>query len=1409
MRRFFVMLGAAVLVAAGLVIPATAAHAADGATVTITGGEQSNPSGSDFAHTVSYSCSALEGDVTPCEDVVIKIPLAGLAAVPFTDEEIEAMISTSSPDATWSVVDGVLTVELGELEAGESASFPFTITPPNNITPDGTTWELQPTISGSNIPDATSDTVATDTATATLTHEISKTLEGTGFRQPGDTVEYDIVVQCTQPSAGNIFASSMTVTDTLPEGLVFDSADPQPVDAGANPLTWVLDPLPASCTTEGENGAALIHVVAHIDEGVAGDIEQIENVAGVTSETTDGQDIPEKTDEALVTLLPPDQAPGVGTFTKSSFAQLRDVLADGDQTEENSHTTYSGAWGPIRDTQPANVLNSYKPNEATGLVQSGYKMQYSSGVSQGSGAQVSIVDPMPCFTKNAVTHNSNAPEVLCSKPAFIPTTVSVWSSAAGVGEFDAAAYQPQARLADGSVIDLEHVGDDARNASTYRVPSGFAVAELLYPGDVGLSGQTIRWAVFGYVWEDVSNLSLVENTAHATVRWEGEVIGKPTGTASLRVINQAQTGIDKSFAGQSGGNANLRLTARLTSQSTATQDFVVTDLLPEGMTSTSVPGEITADVVITQNGVQQDYEMPADSIEVIPNYLNSGRELIRVTWTRETLSVAPGSIGLVTERMQFGVSVDADVPATYDNTAQVYYTVGGLSAQCQQDQPLVQEEVEAVDFNGNGTTDDRHCFATAAMQITPEPDTASFVSTKTVQGDNDDAPQSYPGIGTVGTDGGDVQFQVGWSNTGATTLSNPVVYDILPAIGDVGVGGTSAGLPRDSDFATEFVSVSDVSEGVEIAYSTAANPCRDEVYPDTENVGCEDDWSLTPPADAASVTALRAIGGDAYVFGEGFSFAVNMTVPTDIAVGDVAWNSIAANAQMPDESWMQPSAPPKVGVTAEAVTMIGKTLAPGFDASNLVPGDEVRYQISIANPSAVDTTVDATDTLPDELTFVSIDPALDPPTLSYDPETSSIRWEEYPIAARSEETWIVTATINEGVIGEVTNVLSSPGAVITTPPCEDDDTQTCVTVDVGAASIAVTKTVDGDAASTAPLNFTFQIVCTLDGDVVLDEAVVLAAGETSAAFDVPVGTECTVTETDSAGATSAAEPQVVQLDQPTLVEVNATNTFDAGYLAVSKTVSGSGADSFGQVEFTFSVSCTLAGQSVLNAEKTTVIGSADGAVVSDPIGPLPVGSECVVMETVAGGADAPAAPVVVTITEGTVDAPLLAEMNNVFSTGTVEVAKEVVGTQAAAHANDAFEVLVTCQIADANGALTTVFSGSMAVTPGAPAPVTTPEGEAVILPVGARCFATETDDGGADRVEISAANYASGIVVPAGGVDEPVVITIDVVNTFGIETVPPLAVTGVNGVWVAGSATLAGLLLALGATLLIRRRQHA
>lgn len=115
-------------------------------------------------------------------------------------------------------------------------------------------------------------------------------------------------------------------------------------------------------------------------------------------------------------------------------------------------------------------------------------------------------------------------------------------------------------------------------------------------------------------------------------------------------------------------------------------------------------------------------------------------------------------------------------------------------------------------------------------------------------------------------------------------------------------------------------------------------------------------------------------------------------------------------------------------------------------------------------------------------------------------------------------------------------------------------------------SIRLAKQVDGDDAQRATGPFAFALDCrgtdgaTLDG---FPRAATVLAGGTTTFADVPVGAVCGLTETDAGGADrvafAPAGPVVVTTSSPSVIDVVATNTFDArvGGVPVTEPATGS------------------------------------------------------------------------------------------------------------------------------------------------------------------------------------------------------------------------------------------------------------
>ncbi|MCC3297990.1 DUF5979 domain-containing protein [Arthrobacter caoxuetaonis] len=172
-------------------------------------------------------------------------------------------------------------------------------------------------------------------------------------------------------------------------------------------------------------------------------------------------------------------------------------------------------------------------------------------------------------------------------------------------------------------------------------------------------------------------------------------------------------------------------------------------------------------------------------------------------------------------------------------------------------------------------------------------------------------------------------------------------------------------------------------------------------------------------------------------------------------------------------------------------------------------------------------------------------------------------------------------------------------------------------------AISVSKVIDGEAAGNQE-EVQLRTVCILDGETVLDESFTIpeqSTGTESTEYaELPVGAECTVTETQN-GATdtigvSTVEPDPVTIEAGSGVAVEVTNTYfyNPGTLEVTKQIAGAAAGQQGEV--VLNVICTVDGETVLD-ETVTVPAGATGEVTST-YGNLVPGSECAVTETATG-----------------------------------------------------------------------------------------------------------------------------------------------------------------------------------------------
>lgn len=119
--------------------------------------------------------------------------------------------------------------------------------------------------------------------------------------------------------------------------------------------------------------------------------------------------------------------------------------------------------------------------------------------------------------------------------------------------------------------------------------------------------------------------------------------------------------------------------------------------------------------------------------------------------------------------------------------------------------------------------------------------------------------------------GGSYSYRIRVQNAGNVAFDNYVIYDVLPFIGDTGVGEPQATVTRNTRFrplmagAPTLVAgqtTAPIAGNFNVEYSASSNPCRPQVSDDDDQTGwqgsCTNDWSPTPPGgNFANVRAFR------------------------------------------------------------------------------------------------------------------------------------------------------------------------------------------------------------------------------------------------------------------------------------------------------------------------------------------------------------------------------------------------------------------------------------------------------------------------------------------------------------------------------------------------------------------------
>ncbi|GAA4167127.1 DUF7507 domain-containing protein [Gryllotalpicola koreensis] len=261
------------------------------------------------------------------------------------------------------------------------------------------------------------------------------------------------------------------------------------------------------------------------------------------------------------------------------------------------------------------------------------------------------------------------------------------------------------------------------------------------------------------------------------------------------------------------------------------------------------------------------------------------RELVTVTWPSDV------SFGANTTWPTLSVKAQPTFAVAAGTTSQATAWVGDARDQFDNTQASYAGAVQdTTDADGNGLSSD--WFSSASQGVLVSSADGLSVVKQICQPDPTAADGcdwiSNPGdTVAVAPNADDITYRVILQDTGNTTLSGVVAYDVLPYLGDTGTSAGTATTPRGSTFAETLSGTSKVSSKVQLAYSGSTNPARPEVAPGAP--GAVDDWGTT----AAGAQAIRATVTGTLQPGETVSFTYAATVAGVTALGSQACNSVA------------------------------------------------------------------------------------------------------------------------------------------------------------------------------------------------------------------------------------------------------------------------------------------------------------------------------------------------------------------------------------------------------------------------------------------------------------------------------------------------------------------------------------
>ena len=650
----------------------------------------------------------------------------------------------------------------------------------------------------------------------------------------GNNSTYTLSV--TNPTVSGVTLTNVVITDVLPVGAVFVSADGNGVyNSATRTVTW-----PATSLNSGSSVSQRVTLSYPTPTFAAA--QKVTNIVNAVGTPPGGSPVPSSATN-VVTLAAPTDSTG---FVKTSNKTVATTLAG------SSPTTISYS---IKPSNTGNtVLTNFVVTDIlpTGVVVSAWQID-----------PVNTADSFLTAGTVLLEYSTNA------------TAPFTWKS--GI-----AATNSFTRKTSGLPTNIT-----ALRWTYSALPPGFSSPSGTISSSAGSGFQAKLAATF----PDASTVQNCASYAYTTT------YGTPTQKTGSSCV---------SLTASNGQTAALVATKYAPNPSAVNPGTTVTYIIgtKAGDTSASIANPVLADLLPTGmtyvDGSWAVVAGPTPTLfEAIPNYGGTGQTLLRWSYT--------ASVGTTEAKLSFQAKVPAAAYAgtSYSNTSYLVNwdngTVSGNST------------TDVNDLNGDGSKTDKIAASTTVVVTVNR--AASLNSLKYVIGQLDVDYSRYPTNGNS-VPGGVANYKLTVQNSGDVNLTNILIIDILPFVGDKGVIDQS---PRNSAWRPYLAGTVSAPSGVTVYYSTQANPSRPEMGVTTTNAA---NWSTVVPADITTVQSLKFDFGKT-VLGPldqvelNWQMRVPPNAPTDASI---AWNSFGVIATPTDTLIpFNPTEPIKVGIAAEPI----------------------------------------------------------------------------------------------------------------------------------------------------------------------------------------------------------------------------------------------------------------------------------------------------------------------------------------------------------------------------------------------------------------------------------------------------------------------------------------------------------